>query len=219
MIVLPGRRAVVLKAATASSIVATRAMFVRSRPSRNRFAISPSWTRSDSTTKSIANPSSGRASTGPTMDTSVPPARTRRADRFPMSPPMTSNTKSTPPTSSNVSLSRSIKLVRAKVECRLTIGGASRADHVGAEFTRELRYRRPDRAGRTVRDHTLPRLKATMYQQSLPRSEARHRRAGAYREVDVARQRREVACLDSHVLRQGAVAIPVREAKHPLSQR
>jgi hypothetical protein len=41
------------------------------------------WARSDSTTKSTATPSAGRASTGPTMDTTVPPARTRRADRFP----------------------------------------------------------------------------------------------------------------------------------------
>jgi hypothetical protein len=34
------------------------------------------------------------------MDKSVPPARIRPADRFPMSPPMTSNTRLTPPTSS-----------------------------------------------------------------------------------------------------------------------
>jgi hypothetical protein len=54
------------------------------------------WARSDSTTKSIARPSAGRASGGPTMDTSVPPARIKPADRFPMSPPMTSNTRSTP---------------------------------------------------------------------------------------------------------------------------
>src|SRR5262249_24262832 len=39
------------------------------------------------------------------------------------------------------------------------------------------------------------------------------------REVDVARQRREVACLDGHILRQGAAAIRVREAEHPLSHR
>src|ERR1051325_7771679 len=34
-----------------------------------------------------------------------------------------------------------------------------------------------------------------------------------------ARQRREVACSDGRVLGQGAVAIPVREAEHPLSDR
>jgi NADPH:quinone reductase-like Zn-dependent oxidoreductase len=48
---------------------------------------SPPVARSDSTTKSTAEPSAGRGSDGPTTDTSVPPARTRRADRFPISPP------------------------------------------------------------------------------------------------------------------------------------
>jgi hypothetical protein len=56
-------------------------------------------------------------------------------------------------------------------------------------------------------------------EQSLPRGQARDRQARAHREVDVARQRREVACLDGRVLRQGAVASPVREAEHPLSHR
>jgi NADPH:quinone reductase-like Zn-dependent oxidoreductase len=35
----------------------------------------------------------GRASAGPTTDTRVPPARIRPADRFPISPPIRSNTK------------------------------------------------------------------------------------------------------------------------------
>ena len=95
------------KAATASSRVAMLPMFVRNRPSRTRWTISLSWARSHSTTKSTAKPSSGRGTGGPTTDTSVPPARIRRADRLPMSPPMTSNTKSTPPTSFSASLSRS----------------------------------------------------------------------------------------------------------------
>src|SRR5262249_17462808 len=38
-------------------------------------------------------------------------------------------------------------------------------------------------------------------------------------EVNVARQRCEVACLDGYILRQRAVASPVREAEHPLSHR
>ena len=58
-----------------------------------------------------------------------------------------------------------------------------------------------------------------MLEQSLPRGQARDWQARAHREVDVARQRREVACLDGRVLRQGAVAIPVREAEHPPSHR
>src|SRR5262245_32459840 len=107
MIVFPLRRSVALKVATASSRAETLPMFVRSRPSRTRWTISLSWARSDSTTKSTARPSAGRASVGPTMDTSVPPARIRPADRFWMSPPMTSNTRSTPPTSSSASLSTS----------------------------------------------------------------------------------------------------------------
>src|SRR5262249_7667739 len=49
----------------------------------------------------------GRASVGPAMVTSVPPARIRPADRFAMSPPKTSKTRSTPPTSSRASFSRS----------------------------------------------------------------------------------------------------------------
>jgi len=57
-------------------------MFVRSRPSRTRWTISLSWARSDTSTKSIVRPSAGRASVGPAMVTSVPPARIRPADRF-----------------------------------------------------------------------------------------------------------------------------------------
>jgi hypothetical protein len=49
----------------------------------------------------------GRALVGPVTVTSVPPARIRSADRFSMSPPMTSKTRSTSPTPSRASLSRS----------------------------------------------------------------------------------------------------------------
>src|SRR5205823_8690284 len=41
------------------------------------------------------------------------------------------------------------ELGRAEVECRLTVGGASGADDVGAELTCELRHHRPDCAGRS----------------------------------------------------------------------
>jgi len=68
MIVFPLRRSVGLRAATASSRVATLPMFVRSRPSRTRCTTSPSWARSDSITKSTARPSAGRASVGPTTE-------------------------------------------------------------------------------------------------------------------------------------------------------
>jgi patatin-related protein len=111
------------------------------------------------------------------------------------------------------------ELLRAEVGHRLTVGGASGADHVGAGLTCELRHHRPDCAGRAVHEDALPRLKAAVLEQSLPRGQARDRQARAHREVDVARQRREVACLDRHILGQRAVAMPVREAEHPLSHR
>ena len=136
-----------------------------------------------------------------------------------MSPPMTSNTRSTSPTSSRASLSRVDELLRAEVEHRLTVGRASGADDEGAGLARELRHHRTDCAGRAVREDALPRLKAAVLEQSLPRGEAGDWQARAHREVDVARQWREVACLDGYILRQGAVAIPVGEAEHPLSYR
>src|SRR5690242_5215208 len=111
------------------------------------------------------------------------------------------------------------ELLRAEVERLLTVGRASGADDVGAGLARELRHHRTDCAGRAVREDALPRLKAAVLEQSLPRSEAGDWQARAHREVDVARQRREVACLDGYILRQGAVAIPVGEAEHPLSYR
>ncbi len=58
-----------------------------------------------------------------------------------------------------------------------------------------------------------------MLEQPLPCGQARDRQARAHREVDVARQRREVACLHGYILRQGAVAIPVGKAEHSLSHR
>src|SRR5262249_40080807 len=111
------------------------------------------------------------------------------------------------------------ELLRAEVERLLTVGRASGADDVSAELTCELRHHRPDCACRAVREDALPRLKVAELEQSLPRREAGDWQARAHREVDVARQRREVACLDGDILRQGAVAIPVGEAEHPLSYR
>src|SRR5258705_3027972 len=65
------------------------------------------------------------------------------------------------------------ELLRAEVEHRLTVGGASGADDVGAELSCELRHDRTDCAGRAVHEYALPRLKAAVLQQSLPRGEAR----------------------------------------------
>src|SRR6266513_4267068 len=144
MIVFPLIRSVGLKAATASSRAATVPMFDRNRPSRTRRAISLIWPRSEMTTKSIARPSAGHASGGPVTVTSVPPARTTPADRFWMSPPRTSNTRSTPPTASRVSLSRSTNSCAPKSSavCRpaprpvpMTCAPASRASWVAIEPT------------------------------------------------------------------------------------
>src|SRR4029079_15009429 len=99
------------------------------------------------------------------------------------------------------------ELVRAEVERDLTVGGASGADDVRTGLTRELCHHRPDFTGRAVREDALPRLKAAVVEQSLPRGQARDGQPRAHREVDVARQWREVARLDGHIFRQGAVAI------------
>src|SRR6185437_4114092 len=61
------------------------------------------------------------------------------------------------------------ELLRAKVDHRLTVGSASAADDVGAGLSCELRHYRPDCAGRAVHEDALPRLKAAVREQSLPR--------------------------------------------------
>src|SRR6266850_1985307 len=101
----------------------------------------------------------------------------------------------------------------------VTVTSVPGADDVRAGLTCELARHRTDYAGRTVHEHSLPRVKAAVLEQPLPRGQARHHEGRAHGEVDVARQRCEVACLDGHILRQRAVAIPVREAEHPLSNR
>src|ERR1700757_2661004 len=111
------------------------------------------------------------------------------------------------------------ELLCAKVESRLTGGSAPGADDVCARLTCELARHRTDYAGRTVHEDALPGTKAAVLEQPLPRGQARHYEGRAHREVNVARQRCEVACLDGYILRQRAVAIPVREAEHPLSNR
>src|SRR3954469_6095435 len=104
------------------------------------------------------------------------------------------------------------ELVRAEVEGFVPIGGASGADDVGADLGRELGDHRSDGADRAMREDALPRPDLAVDEQSLPRGQPRDRQGGADREVDVVRQGREVACLDRDVLREGAVAMPVREA-------
>src|SRR6516162_7841152 len=111
------------------------------------------------------------------------------------------------------------ELLCAEVESRLTARSAPGADDVRAGLTCELVLHRADYAGRTVHEDALPRTKAAVLEQPLPRGQARHHEGRTYGEVNVARQRCEVACLDGYILRQRAVASPVREAEHPLSHR
>jgi hypothetical protein len=119
---------------------------------------------------------------------------------------------------------RSVGLKTAKASsrsrwCRCSFAGASSADDVGAGLSCELRHHRADCASGAVRDDALVRPKVAVLEQCLQRGEARDWQARAHCEVNVARQWREVACLDCHILRQSALAISVREAEHSLSDR
>src|SRR5262249_50287411 len=111
------------------------------------------------------------------------------------------------------------ELLRAEVESRLPATSAPGADDVRAGLTCELGRHRTDYAGRTVHEDALTRTKTAVLEQPLPRGQARHHEGRAHREVNIGRERCEVACLDGHILRQRAVAIPVREAEHPLPNR
>src|SRR5437763_4783177 len=84
------------------------------------------------------------------------------------------------------------ELLRAEVESRLTAGSAPGADDVRAGVTCELGCHRTDYAGCTVHEDALPRPKAAVFEQPLPRGQARHHEGRALREVNVARQRRDV---------------------------
>src|SRR6516225_7004604 len=111
------------------------------------------------------------------------------------------------------------ELLCAEVESRLTAASAPGADDVRAGLTCELARHRTDYAGRTVHEDALPCTKAAVLEQPLPRGQARHHEGRTHGEVNVTRQRREVACLDGYILRKRAVASPVREAEYSLSHR
>src|SRR5438270_3678366 len=96
------------------------------------------------------------------------------------------------------------ELLCAEVESRLTAASAPGADDVRAGVTCELGRHRTDYAGRTVHEHALPRTKAAVLEQPLPRGQARHHEGRTHGEVKVARQRCQVACLDGYILRQRA---------------
>src|SRR5436190_703924 len=79
------------------------------------------------------------------------------------------------------------ELLRAEVESRLTDASAPGADDVRAGLTCELGRHRTDYAGRTVHEDALPRTKAAVLEQPLPRGQARHHEGRAHCEVNVAR--------------------------------
>src|ERR1051325_1081459 len=97
------------------------------------------------------------------------------------------------------------ELLCAEVESRLTAASAPGADDVRAGLACELARHRTDYAGRTVHEDALPRVKAAVLEQPLPRSQARHHEGRAHREVNIARQRCEAACLEGHTQRQPAL--------------
>src|SRR4029450_9715618 len=97
------------------------------------------------------------------------------------------------------------ELLCAEVESRLTTISAPSADDVRAGLTCELGRHRTDYAGRTVHENALPHTNAAVLEQALPRGQARHHEGRTHGEVNVARQRCEVACLDGYILRQRAI--------------
>src|SRR4029077_21208872 len=75
------------------------------------------------------------------------------------------------------------ELLCAEVESRLTAASAPGADDVRAGLTCELARHRTDYAGRTVHEDALPRVKAAVLEQPLPRGQARHHEGRAHREI------------------------------------
>jgi len=128
-------------------------MFVRSRPSRTRWTISLSWARSDSTTKSIARPSTGRASDGPTIGHQRSSGSNQACGPL---PDVAADDIEHQIDAADVFQRTAVevdKLLRAEVERLLTVGGASSADHVGASQSCELRHPfDPTAPARAVRD-------------------------------------------------------------------
>src|ERR1700756_4903738 len=66
------------------------------------------------------------------------------------------------------------ELLCAEVESRLTGGSAPGADAVRARLTCELAGHRTDYAGCTVHEDALPRVKAAVFEQPLPRGQTGH---------------------------------------------
>src|SRR5258705_845795 len=81
------------------------------------------------------------------------------------------------------------ELLCAEVESRLTAASAPGADDVRAGLTCELARHRTDYAGRTVHEDSLPRVKAAVLEQPLPRGQARHHEGRAPGKAALPRNR------------------------------
>src|SRR6476660_8128040 len=77
------------------------------------------------------------------------------------------------------------ELLCAKVERRLTCISAPGANDVRAGRTCELARHRTDYTGRTMHQDALSRTKATVLEQALPGSQARHYEGRPHREVNI----------------------------------
>src|SRR5436305_3119649 len=80
------------------------------------------------------------------------------------------------------------ELLCAEVESRLTAASAPGADDVRPGLPSRQARPRTHYAGRTVHEDALPRVKAAVLEQPLPRGQARHHEGRPHGELDVARQ-------------------------------
>src|SRR3954468_23012918 len=111
------------------------------------------------------------------------------------------------------------EFMRAEVERCLPVSRTSSADDMGARISGQLCRHRSDTTCRAVHEHALPHVEAAVHEKPLPRGQAGDRQTRPHCEVDITRQRREVARLDGDVFGQGSVASPVGESEYPLPER
>lgn len=126
-------------------------MLVRNRSLRTRWTISLSWPRSDSTTKSTAEPLIGRQARGPFPDVSADDVEHQvdATDVF-----------------KRVAVEIN-KLLSTGVERFLTVGSTPGSHDVSTSLSCELRHHCSDRAVGAVREEVLTRLKAPMLEQPM----------------------------------------------------
>ncbi|ABK72455.1 hypothetical protein MSMEG_4444 [Mycolicibacterium smegmatis MC2 155] len=109
--------------------------------------------------------------------------------------------------------------VGAQLESPIPIGGPPGADDPRPHLTSELHRNGADTTCRTVDQHGLSRDELRVLEQALPRGQPRDRQRRGQCVVDVVGQRCEVTRLHCGVLGQGAVACPVCQSEHALTDR